>query len=124
MSGEVANYVVVGLVSIITVYFLLHNRDKIRLFFSSASQRLTLVEQARIAQQKNAAGMEDYERQVIIDILKDQLEYSRKDLSGLQRSMEDMTKQLSELKTAQIMTSNRLESYRILLSRIEENTHK
>lgn len=112
------------LVTIVAVYLLLHNRDRIRLFFASASQRRLLLEQARIAQQKEASGMEDYERQVIIDILKDQLEYSRKDLSALQRAMEAVTKEVSELKTAQIMTSNRLEGYRLLLSRIEENTRK
>lgn len=124
MSGEVANYVIVGLVSIIAVYLLLHNRDRIRLFFASASQRLILVEQAKITRQKNKEGMDDYERQAIIDILKDQLEYSRKDLSSLQRAVEAVTKELSELKTAQIVTSNRLEGYRILLSRIEENTRR
>ena len=139
MPGEVANYVVVGLISIIAVYLLLHNRDRIRLFFASTSQRRVLLEQARLAQQNSAAGMDDYERQVIIDILKDQLEHSREANSAFERDFERLITRIEtfegrmitkiealEVKAGGLQNglgqiNNRLDMYRLLLTKNEDS---
>jgi hypothetical protein len=138
MPGEVANYAVVGLISIIAVYLLLHNRDRIRLFFASASQRLVMLEQARLTQQKNAAGMDEYERQVIIDILKDQLEHSREANSAFERDFEKLITRIETFEARMItkiealevkagglqnglgQINNRLDMYRLLLTKNED----
>lgn len=142
MSGEVANYAVAVLVSVIAVYALIHNREKIRLYFATASERLTLVEQARLAHQKSKEGMIDYERQAMVDILKDQLEHSREANSAFERDFEKLmtrietfeARMITKIETLEIKAgklenglgqiNNRLDMYRLLLSKGEESTRR
>lgn len=142
MSGEVANYVVIGLISAIAVYALVYNREKIRLYFASTSERRTELDRAAYRAQVSKVGMEEYERQTIIDILKDQLAHSREANSDLEKEIEKLCIKVETLE-ARIVTkiealevkagkienglgqiTNRLDSYRLLLSKIQEDVHK
>lgn len=128
MSGEVANYVIIGLISAIAVYALVYNRERIRLFFA------------------NNGAEELTESSPLIDILKDQLAYSREDVTALQKAVDEVTEQMAGLRTDLLIhlmagskeskidigrventlgqINNRLENYRFLLSKLEENTRK
>lgn len=74
--------------------------------------------------QRAKDGMEEYERQVILDILRDQLKYSQEDYSELQGEMKALRVQVAKLENGQTATNNRLDNYRLLLSQIEANTRK
>lgn len=142
MSGEVANYVIFGLVSAIAVYILVYNREKIRLFFISASTRRTELDRAAYRAQAGKVGMEEYERQTIIDILKDQLAHSREANSDFERDFEKLIARIEtiegrvitkiealEVKLGKVenglgQINNRLDTYRLLLTRNEDNSRK
>lgn len=128
MSGEVANYVIFGLVSAIAVIVaivvlvLVYNRNKARLF------------------------KEYTEKSPLVDILKDQMAHSREDIGELQEEVERLTEQvtgwrndvlvylITNSKEAKIdigrvenilgQMNNRLENYRFLLSKLEENSRR
>lgn len=128
MSGEVANYVIFGLVSVIAVIVviivlvLVYNRNKARLF------------------------KEYTEKSPLVDILKDQMAHGREDIGELQEEVERLTEQVSGLRNDILFhlvsaskeskidigrventlgqINNRLENYRFLLSKLEENSRK
>lgn len=82
------------------------------------------ITKAHLDIQRSKAGMDEYERQVVIDLLRDQLKYSQEDYSALQGEVKAMRVQIADLKNAIGRIDNRLDNYRLLLSQIEENTRK
>lgn len=69
---------------------------------------------------RSQAGMEEYERQVVLDMLRDQLKYSQEDYSELQGEMKALRVQVAKLENGLAAINNRLDNYRILLSQILE----
>ena len=139
---ELTGYVVAALLSGIVIFILVTSWDKIRLFFASSNERRVLLEKSRQEYLRSKAGMEDYERQVITDLLKDQLTHSREDFSDLQEEVEELRREIRALidrsvafegKVENRVTAqenkidrvhNRLDNFLSLLSRIDEHTRR
>lgn len=69
---------------------------------------------------RSQAGMEEYERQVVLDLLRDQLKYSQEDYSELQGEMKALRVQVAKVENGVGGINNRLDNYRILLSQLLE----
>lgn len=86
----------------------------------------------------------EYDTAVLLAILREQLNHSREDVTALQDAVEELTTQIAGLRTDTLMhlisyskeakvdigrveielgkINNRLDNYRLIISRIEENT--
>jgi hypothetical protein len=138
-GGLTVVFVIAGLLNVsLAVYILVKYKGSIRASDPDRANRY----QASVDSRGAKAGNEQYNPEVLVSILRDQLAHSREDFSELQEEVERLTVQVAGLRADFLFTlttyskeskidigrleielgkiNNRLDNYRLLLSGIQE----